>query len=411
MKLLNWLRRKDDIVERPRLTQPETWDLPSSHSGEQVGTSSALGLSAVWACVNLLAGSIGSLPLNVYRSDAAGNRVIAKDHPLYRVLHDAPNTYQTALDFWEFMSASVELRGNAYAKIMRSAGGVSSLMPMQPDAVSVRKASRGKLEYSWSLDGESGVSGGADILHIRGFGGSPRGGLSTLTYARQSLGLALAIDRAASSTFKNGLRPSGVLKFAKFLTDPQRAVVEEKLAEKFAGAVNAGRPFVLEGGTEWQSLAIDPEDAQMLQSRGFGVEDICRWFGVPPFMIGHTEKSTSWGTGLEQQVLGFVKFTLRRRLRRIEAAVMQQLLSPEDRGAGVTIEFNIEGLLRGDSMGRANFYRLMTSIGAMTINEVRALENLPPVEGGDVPRMQIQNVPITEAGIGHNGGPPLEGNP
>ncbi|MGN8113282.1 phage portal protein [Labrys sp. 22185] len=396
MKLLNWLRRKDDIVERPRLTQPETWDLPSSYSGERVGTASALGLSAVWACVNLLAGSIGSLPLNVYRTDAAGNRIVAKDHPLYRVLHDAPNTYQTALDFWEFMSASVELRGNAYARIMRSAGAVSSLMPMQPDAVSVRRASAGKLEYSWSLDGKSGVSAGADILHIRGFGGSPQGGLSTLTYARQSLGLALAIDRAASSTFKNGLRPSGVLKFAKFLTDPQRTVVEEKLAEKFAGAINAGRPFVLEGGSEWQSLAIDPEDAQMLQSRGFGVEDICRWFGVPPFMVGHTEKSTSWGTGLEQQVLGFVKFTLRRRLRRIEAALMQQLLSPDDRAAGVSIEFNIEGLLRGDSSGRARFYQQMTAIGAMTINEVRALENLPAVEGGDVPRMQMQNVPIAE---------------
>jgi HK97 family phage portal protein len=115
-------------------------------------------------------------------------------------------------------------------------------------------------------------------------------------------------------------------------------------------------------------------------------------------MVGHTEKSTSWGTGIEQQTIGFQKFTLRRRLKRIEQAVSKQLLSAADRAAGVTVEFNLEGLLRGDTETRAAFYTSMTQIGAMTINDVRRLENLPPVEGGDVPRMQMQNVPITEAG-------------
>jgi HK97 family phage portal protein len=113
-------------------------------------------------------------------------------------------------------------------------------------------------------------------------------------------------------------------------------------------------------------------------------------------MIGHTEKSTSWGSGLEQQTLGFQKFTLRRRLKRIEQALEKQLLTPQDRASGVTIEFNLEGLLRADSAGRARFYQQMTQIGAMTINEVRALENLPPVEGGEVPRMQMQNRPIAD---------------
>ena len=127
---------------------------------------------------------------------------------------------------------------------------------------------------------------------------------------------------------------------------------------------------------------------------------VCRFFGVPPFMVGHTEKTTSWGTGLEQQTLGFQKFTLRRRLKRIEQALAKQLLSPADRQAGLVIEFNLEGLLRGDSAARASFYQSMLGSGVMTINEVRALENLPPVEGGDVPRMQMQNVPISQAGSG-----------
>lgn len=149
---------------------------------------------------------------------------------------------------------------------------------------------------------------------------------------------------------------------------------------------------------EPKQLMFNPDDAQMLESRGFSVEEICRFFGVPPFMIGHTEKTTSWGTGLEQQTLGFQKFTLRRRMKRIEQALAKQLLTDEDRARGIVIEFNLEGLLRGDSGARSAFYQSGLTNGWMTINEVRALENMPPVAGGDVPRMQMQNVPITEAG-------------
>jgi len=185
--------------------------------------------------------------------------------------------------------------------------------------------------------------------------------------------------------------------FKEFLTKEQRDIVESRLVDKFVGSMNAGRPMVLEGGTEWKQLTINPEDAQMLQSRAFSVEEICRFFGVPPYMVGHTQTSTSWGTGLEQQTLGFQKFTLRRRLKRIEQALEKQLLTPEDRSRGVVIEFALEGLLRGDSTARAAFYGSALNSGWMTINEVRELENLPPVDGGDVPRMQSQNVPITQS--------------
>jgi HK97 family phage portal protein len=133
----------------------------------------------------------------------------------------------------------------------------------------------------------------------------------------------------------------------------------------------------------------------MLESRKFSGEEICRIFGVPPAMVGYGDKASNWGTGKEVDVLGFQKFTLRRRLKRVELAAQKQLLSPADLAAGVTIEFNLEGLLRGDSAARASFYQSGLQNGWTTINEVRALENLPPVEGGDVPRMQMQNVPLT----------------
>lgn len=395
-KAVSYLARSIGLTD-PRLYRA-LGSVPTS-SGETVNTASVLGLAAAWACVNLLAGTIASLPLMVYRT-RNGARTVASDHPLYRILHDSPNADQTALDFWEFVCASLELHGNAYAEVVRARNGriIALGVPITPELVTVHRLDTGALEYEWVDQGRRIIAGQDRVLHIRGFGGNPLGGLSTLSAGRQSFGLAQAIERASGDTFRNGVRPSGLLKTADTLTIDQRKQAEELLQEKFAGAINAGRPMLLDRGMDWVQLSISPEDAQMLQSRAFSVEEVCRFFGVPPFMVGHTEKTTSWGTGLEQQTLGFQKFTLRRRLKRIEQALEKQLLSVADRLAGITIEFNLEGLLRADSAARASFYQLMLTNGVMTINEVRSLENLPPVEGGDEPRMQMQNVPITQAG-------------
>lgn len=387
-----------DTTRALSLTEPKFWrDETFTESAGSTDAENVLGLSAVWACVNLIAGTIASLPLMVYRTKADGSRDVDREHPLYRVLHDSPNSLQTALDYWEFTGASIELWGNSYARKVKSGDRIVGLIPIMPQAPQVTNLGNGRLRYRWTEGGKEFDLTSDDVLHIRGFGGNPLGGMSTLAFGARAFGLALDIDRSARGTFKNGMRPSGVLTFEKFLTPEQRSDVTEALQQKFLGAVNAGRPMVLEGGTKWQQLGINPEDAQMLESRGFSVEEIARFFGVPPFMIGHAEKSTSWGTGIKEQTLGFQKFTLRRRLKRIEQSLEKQLLSPADRAAGIVIEFNLEGLLRGASDERASFYQSGLQNGWMTINEVRALENLPPVKGGAVPRMQSQNVPITQA--------------
>lgn len=362
--------------------------------------TSAMGLSTVWACINLLAGTIASLPLDLYRTGADGERELARDHQLYRILHDSPNADQTAVNFWEMAQISLELQGNAYAEVFRRADGsvVGIGVPIAPERVQVERRENGILLYRWNEGGRAYEADERHMLHLRGFGGGPLGGLSTLSFGRQTFGLARAVEQAAGVTFGNGVRPSGVLSTVDSLTPAQRAEAEQLLQEKFAGAMNAGRPMLLDRDMKWQQLTMNPEDAQMLESRAFSVEEICRIFGVPPHMIGHTEKATSWGTGLEQQTLAFQKFSLRPRLKRAEQALEKYLLSPAERLAGYKVEFNIEGLLRADSAARGSFYREMTGMGAMTINEVRRLENLPPVPGGDVPRMQMQNVPIGEAG-------------
>lgn len=381
------------------ITDPADWPSTGSDAGESVTESTALALSAVWACVRLISGTTGSLPLEVRVRQAEGHYVADTKHPLHRILHDSPNADQTALDFWEFMAASIELQGDGITRKIREGKRFVALdSPVRADLVERRRLKDGRIRYRWTQDGKQIDLMEEDVLHIRGFGGSPLGGLSTLRFARNSFGLARAIDRSAGTVFKNGMQPGGALTFEEFLTAEQRATAESKLATQFIGVENRGKPIILEGGTTWTPLAINPDDAQMLEARRFSVEEICRFFGVPPHMVGHTEKSSSWGKGLEQQTLGFVMYTLRSRLKRIEMAVEQQLLTPADRARGVSIKFNLEGLLRGDSAGRASFYREMTQIGAMTINDVRRREGLPPVAGGDVPRMQMQNIPITEAG-------------
>lgn len=400
MGVLNWLglQRKADAINPLSLINDDGWYGPMPDAGEIVTETSALAVSAVWACANLIAGTISSLPFVVYRKRADGFNEAFTDHPLYRIIHDTPNYDQTALDFWDYANLSLELWGNAYADIKRNSDKrVIALRPVRPDQMSVRRKESGALAYSWTDNGRHFERDEKDVLHIRGPGGDPLTGMSTLTVGRQVFSSAMAAERAAAGMFRNGMRPSGVVKFKDWLSPENRQATRETFASHYMGAINAGKPVILEGDTDFQALSISPEDAQMLETRAFSVEEICRFFGVPPVMIGHTSKTTSWPTGVEQQVLMFQKFTLRRRLKRIEQAVAMQLLSPEDRAAGVSVEFNLEGLLRGDSAARATFYRTMTQIGGMTINEVRRLENLPPVAGGDTPRLQMQNVPITEA--------------
>jgi HK97 family phage portal protein len=368
-------------------------------AGEVVTPRSAMSMSAVWACSNLISGTISSLPLQVFTAQPDGTRTQNKGHPLYSVLHDSPNFDQTALDFWDYINLSIELWGNGYArKIRGNDGRIISLRPIKPDSITVRRLPAGPLEYRWTEDARSYVETEEEVLHIRGPGGDPLGGMSTLTFARNSFSAAQAAERAAAGMFRNGLRPSGVIKFKEWLTPEQRAIAHASVAEKYLGAVNSGRPFIAEGGMEYQHLTISPEDAQMLETRQFSIEEVCRFFGVPPVLIGHAGASTAWPTSVEQQQIMFIQFTLRRRLKRIEQAIQKQLLSAEDRARGVVVEWNIEGLLRGDSAARAAFYGAGLQAGWLTINEVRRRENMPAVAGGETPRMQMQNVPITQAG-------------
>lgn len=363
-------------------------------SGEPVTDSSVLALSTAWACINLVAGTIATLPVMVYRK-VPGGRVPATDHWLYRIVHDDPNADQTAVDFWEFICASLELRGNGYAEKLRgSSGQLVGLDPIPPGIVSCRREG-GDLVYRWTWNGTSRRETSRNILHIRGFGGDALGGLSPLAVGAETFGHARALNRTSGSVFRNAMMPSGIYQTASKLNGDQVREIEELLAKKYQGAANTGRPLVLGHDLKWQQLTMSPDDMEMLEARGFSVEEVCRMYGVPPHMVGHTAGNTQLGSSISEQTRGFSMFTLRRRVKRIEAALRKQLLTPADIAAGIIIEINLEGLLRGAPAERSAFYNAGLQNGWFTINEVRALENMPPVEGGDIPRMQMQNMPIT----------------
>ena len=364
-------------------------------SGETVDCDDVFALTAAWACVRFWADNIASLPLLPFVDLGNGHKRVAAEHPLYRLLRRAPNAEQTVVDFWAGGVTSLELKGNLVALKQRGASGsLIGLAPMPWDWTKVTRPTKGG-PLAYEFDGKT--YGPEDVLHIRGFGGAPEGGLSTIAHCAAAFGNAKAVNRTAGKIFANSARPSGVITSDLPLDEQQTAEVRDTLERRFVGAQNAGRPLVLSNGLKWQQITLNPEDAQLLESRKFSGEEVCRIFGVPPAMVGYGDKASNWGTGKEVDVLGLQKFGLRPRLKRIETALEQQLLTAEDIARGVSIEFVVEGILRGDSEGRAGFYREMSQIGAMTINEIRAKEGLPPVAGGDVPRMQSQNVPITQA--------------
>jgi HK97 family phage portal protein len=230
------------------------------------------------------------------------------------------------------------------------------------------------------------------VFHIKGFSLDGLVGMSPITMARQSIGSAMAAEKASGSFFRNGMQPSAMMKAPTYLTAPQREQANV-IIEKFSGAMNTGKVPLIEGGWDLTQLSLKPEDAQLLQTRSFHVAQLCRWFDVPPVMIGHLEKSTAWGTGLEQMMQWFLTFSLRPHLKRIEQAISKALLTTDEQLTHYA-EFNVEGLLRADSAGRAQLYKVLVENGLRTRNELRALDNEPPHPDGDDLTVMSNMLPI-----------------
>lgn len=355
-------------------------------AGVHVDDSSALRVSAVYACVRIIAGAIGGLPFHVYRVNGKEQERF-NNHPLYRVIRHEPNPQLSAVVFWETVAMHILLAGNHFSLIARNRSGEPlGLVPLKPSRVDVDERN-GRLIYFVCFD--DGTWAGYDqddILHIPGVGWDGRRGLSVIrSVGQNSIGTALAADEYSGKFFANDSTPRGYIRFpdGKKLTEDQARIIRDYWLEKHQGLGNAHMPAFIPDGGEFKEIQMSAEDSQLIETRKFQVKDIARIFGVPPHMIGDTESSSSWGTGIEQQSIGFVQYTLKPHLTRIEQEVNRKLFRSDEYFA----EFNVSGLLRGDIKGRNEAYKIALGgnqqVGYMTVNEVRALENLPPIDGGD----------------------------
>lgn len=364
-------------------------------AGETITVDSSLQIGTVWACVRLIAQTIATLPLHTYRKADNGGAAIARDHDLYRLLHERPNYDMTSVEFWEAVVAAILLWGNAFIAIRRVGARIVALYPMRPDRVVRRLENDGSLTYFYTWGGKTEKMKDSDVLHIKGFSLDGHLGISVVAMARNNMGAARAAERASSAIFRNGMRPSGTLTAPDYLTAEQR-IDAQAILNKFKGANATGSVPLLEGGWKFDKLSIDPDDAQMLETQAFHVEQLCRWFDVPPIMIGHQDKQSSFGTGVEQIMLHFYRTCLQHHISRIEKAVNGSLFTPEDRRKGFYASFNVAGLLRADHTGRASYYTSMVQNGIMTRNEVRRLENLPEIDGADELTVQSNLTPLED---------------
>jgi len=392
--VLDWLGIPVEI------TDAESWQAafgPQSVGGVSVNHGSMLTLSAVWACTRLVSQSIASLPLSMYERTSAGKRV-ATGHPLHALIHDQPNSWSSATVFWESIVATMLLRGTAYVERLEFNGRLVGLRFLPHARLTCQRLANGAERWLYlEDDGRQREIPPARIWTIPGFSLDGRHGASVIRYGASVFGTALAADRAAASTFEKGLMPTVALKYPKVLQPKQRDEARTTL-KGLGGALNAGNPVILEAETEIDQIGINPEDAQLLQSRGFSVEEVCRWFGVDPTLVGHGEKASHWGTGLEQKLIGFLTFTLAPLIRRIEQAIAKDLLPPAERRRYYP-KASVEGLLRADSAGRAAFYGSMVDHGILTRDEVRELEDREPM-GGNAAQLTVQAAMVPLNSIG-----------
>ncbi|MCZ7451044.1 phage portal protein [Agrobacterium rhizogenes] len=375
----------------------------SNHAGKTVTLNTAMQLATVWSCVRLTAQAVSCLPLSIYEKRGNDDRVkIDTDDSLVEVLCDSPNEDQTPLEFWETMVAWMMTTGNGYAEKVEIGTRLSALQPLPSTHCEPIRDAENVLKYAFNDRGKTEVLPRDKVFHLKGFGFGGDVGLSPIRFGSQAFGSAIAIDEAAGRLFGKGLQASGVLSSDKVLDAKQREDLG-KIMEKFVGSSNAGKLMILEAGLKYDRLSLSPVDAQMLENKRFTVEEICRWFGVPPIIIGHAAQGqTMWGSGVEQILLAWLTLGIDPLCDRIEARIKKQLIRPTGNRRRYA-EFNREALLQMDSAAKAAFLSTMTQNGLMTRNEGRAKLNLPRVEGGDELTAQTNLAPLKALGAASDG--------
>jgi len=357
-----------------------------SAAGVAVNDESAMSVATVYACIAVLSESVAQLPCKLYTGSGTDDRQAANSHRTYGLLHDAPNEWMTSFEFWEQCVAQIALGGNFYAlKGMVGSRGseLAELFPLLPSRVQVKEGTTGAPYYVVS-DGQGSERTvmTTDMFHIRYRRLKGWTGLSPISYNRETIGLQIAGNRMQARTMKAGAKISGVLKHPKSLSPKAVKELREHWEQMYSGAENAGKTAVLEEGMDFERLSLSNTDMQYIEQRKLTSSDICAIYRIPPHMVANLERATH--SNIEHSAIEFVVQTLGPWLRRIEAAIRRDLLTDEERKT-MYAEFLVDALMRGDSAARGTFYQTMFGTGALSVNEIRRRENLPPIgPDGDV---------------------------
>lgn len=359
-------------------------------TGESVTVVGSLSVPAVLGAFTILSEDTASLPLILYRRLERGKER-AINNPYYALMHDAPNPEHTSMVFRELMMGHLLGWGNFYAQIIYdSRGRVVELWPLNPANMEVFRDESGERKYLYTTArGDKRAFRAVDILHIPAFGFDGLVGYSRIAMARNSIAMAFSAEKYAGRVFQNDARPSVALKHPGKLDDE---TVYERLINQwnltYRGAGNAGKAVILEEGMDVATIGFPPKDAMFIEQQEWSITQISRVFRIPPHMLGQVDRSTSWGSGIEQQELGYLSHTLRPWLVRIEQYLNKDLLLEADRRQ-YFYEHLTDGMLRTDIQARFAAYAQAIANGFMTRNEAREKENWNPIDGLDEPLVPL----------------------
>lgn len=372
----------------------DNWTGHITRSGVRMSADTARKVSAVYRCVSILSNLLAMFPKGIYEKLETGRRE-APEHPLDPIISFKPNRRHTAFEFWQIVSHHLVLRQNAFVQIVQGPPGqgwVGELVPLHPDRVfGPKEMDNGSLVYEYHRgDGRKFIlTGGIDIWHIRGLSEDGLRGLSLIDLADDSFGMALAAERHAARFFDRGIRVAGILQSEKTLKPQIAEEMGESFSRKWGGEHAAGKVPVLWEGVKFQPVSMTPKDAEFLESRKFSVADIARWFGIPPHLIGDVERSTSWGSGLAEQNLGFLIFTIQPWIELLQQAIRFTLIVQAQR---YYAKFNPGALMQMDPKSQAEVFDKLIGKGVLNPNECRELLERNPREGGDDFVNPAQNV-------------------
>lgn len=389
MKILGYeinRTKKTSLEERNRqsnLSDPADWFLQAlgaaaSSSGIKVTPLKALGVATVYACINVIARTLSSVPLVLYRQTNLNNDR-ATDHPLYHLLNSAPNDEMCSSDFISAMQSNLSLRNQAFAVIRRNrAGDVAEIYPVEAHKVSMNRPNP-EDPITYRID--SNTFEPKNILHLRMFTFNGIKGIDLVSNFNDVIGLAIALQDNAAQFFRHGSRPSVVLNYPTTLKPEARKTLQESWDNAYGSLENAYKTAVLEGGMKVDTLNFNNKDSQFHEAREFQAKQIASFFGVPPHKVGIMSDATF--SNIEQQAIEFVTDAILPIARRWEQTLNKSLLTKKERAQGYHFKFLINGLMRGDAQTRASYYAVMLQNGVMSPNEVRILEDMNPYEGGD----------------------------